>query len=128
MIQHTNMYLCLTTEAYQTVPVREVTDDDGTVTGTLTLKDIFPAAPKFPLSNRVLVGVEFQGAEVPTLIETCEAMGFAVSWGLDDLCDVQIIGIELAKTCKAELDTFEAAHFLDEYGAVQVKPVDEALL
>ena len=103
---YTNMYLSLSTEAYNKIPVRQVTAEDGTV-ANFTLADIFPDARKYPTSNRVLVGVEFSGAEVPALIATAEAMGFTVQWGNLVDASIQIVGISVAKEIDAVLTQVE---------------------
>ena len=111
MIEHTNMYLGMTREAYSTVPVREVTNELGEVTGSLTLADIFPNALKFykeddnatVVLDHVLCGVEYTGRDVPDLMAVASTMGFTVDWGIDTVADVIILGITEAKEYKARL-------------------------
>jgi len=119
-----NMYLCLTQVAYSTVPVRNVLDDLGTIIGTETLQDIFPDAPKYPLSGKVLCGVEItSGKQIPDIIAVAQGMGFTITWGDNPNDDVNILFRTDALTKKAELELFESTHYLDEFGVVQVIPV-----
>lgn len=116
-----NIYLCLTTAAYETVPVRPILDELGNTIGSETLMDIFPNAPKYPLSDKVLCGIEVtSGSQIPEVTATAQAMGFTITWGDTPDDDVNILFRTDALTKKAELELFESTHYLDEFGVVQV--------
>jgi len=115
-----NMYLCLTTAAYSTVPVRNVLDDLGTIIGTETLQDIFPNAPKYPLSDKVICGIEItSGKQIPDVMAVAQTMGFTITWGDNPTDDVNILFRTDALTKKAALELFESTHYLDEFGVIQ---------
>jgi len=115
-----NMYLCLTPAAYETVPVRAILDELGNPIGSETLQDIFPDAPKYPLSGKVLCGVEItSGKQIPDVISTAQGMGFTITWGDNPTNDVNILFRTDALAKKATLELFESTHYLDEFGVIQ---------
>jgi len=115
-----NMYLCLTPAAYETVPVRAILDELGNPIGSETLQDIFPDAPKYPLSGKVLCGVEItSGKQIPDVIATAQGMGFTITWGDNPTDDVNILFRTDALAKKAALELFESTHYLDGFGVIQ---------
>jgi len=60
------------------------------------------------------------GSQIPEITATAQAMGFTITWGDTPDDDVNILFRTDALTKKAELELFEATHYLDEFGVVQV--------